>query len=428
MTAPFAMGSLRPEQGPPLAIPASFFLLAPLAMIGAGTLLALEGSSLLWTRFGGATAALTHLGTLGVIGSVTLGALYQMIPVLCGSPVPMPRLAHGVHAGFALGLSLFVAGLVRETRLLVVVGATLLFVSLSAFLVPVAIALLRAPARNATVRGMRVAVAGLALVVVLGVALGHTRSSGTPNPHYSDFLRAHLSVALVVFLGGLISAVSFQVIPMFYLAPPYPKWAEGALTTAFGASLLGVVAALLLGGGATTLALAIAPGALAAWLAHPLLTLSRIQARRRKRRDPSLAFWRAGLVAGVGALPLLALAERAADLRFPVAFGFAALWGWAALIVHGMLGRIVPFLVWFHVYSHDVGKKPVPSMRALLPERQQWVGFSLHVTGLVSGLAAIATGRDLLARGAGVAIALTGVVLGRGLAGVLAHTRNRAAG
>jgi hypothetical protein len=88
---------LQLSQAPPLSIPASFFLTAPVALVAAGILLMTLGSLALTTAWALPTLMLTHLGTLGFLSAVMLGALYQMTPVVAGSPVPGIRAAHAVH-------------------------------------------------------------------------------------------------------------------------------------------------------------------------------------------------------------------------------------------------------------------------------------------------------------------------------------------
>ena len=53
------------EQGPPVAVPARFFLTAPLYLVLAGVLLAFEGQAVFASRWTPAALALTHLLTLG---------------------------------------------------------------------------------------------------------------------------------------------------------------------------------------------------------------------------------------------------------------------------------------------------------------------------------------------------------------------------
>ncbi len=115
-------GGLRTDQAPPLSIPASFFLVAPVAMIASGVLLA-SSDVVLVSRLMPFAMAATHLGTLGFLGALMLGALYQMIPVVAGVPVPWVRLAHVVHALFVAGLGMLVAGLALGTPTLLVVAS-----------------------------------------------------------------------------------------------------------------------------------------------------------------------------------------------------------------------------------------------------------------------------------------------------------------
>jgi len=76
------------EQAPPLSIPTFFFLLAPLFLGLAGVLLALQGSEILTSGWNLQTLGLTHLLTLGFLGMIMMGALFQMTPVVAGAPVP----------------------------------------------------------------------------------------------------------------------------------------------------------------------------------------------------------------------------------------------------------------------------------------------------------------------------------------------------
>ena len=426
MSAGMSMAGLSPDQGPPLAIPASFFVTAPMAVIAAGALLAAGGSSLLWTRFAGATVAFVHLGTLGLLACVMLGALYQLIPVVAGVSVPFVRVAHAVHAGLVLAVSALAWGFAMNQRVFVVVGADLLSLVFVVFLLPVAVALARAPAHGATLAGMRVAVLGLALVVGLGVWLGHLRGAGTASPSYSSVVLVHLSAGLVVWIGGLLAGVSFHVVPMFYLAPAFPRAVSWILVGSFALTLLGLIGALATGAGPTAIAGAALPGAIAAWVVHPITALWVIVRRRRKRFDASLGFWKAGLASALLALPCALLAVLGDDLRAPVLFGWIVLWGWAAMIVHGMLGRIVPFLVWFHRFSRRVGVEPVPSMKQLLPDLFPRVGFALHLSTLVLGVVALATGVDLVARATGVGLVATGAAMFVSIVRPLRHGRRRA--
>lgn len=409
---------LRLDQAPPLAVPAAFFLTGPLALVAAGGVLLLGGDAALATPWAGRTLALTHLGTLGLLAATMVGALYQMLPVVAGVPVPAVRLAHAVHALLVAGVAALVAGF-GGAPTAAGVGAVALSAAFTLFLVPVAVALFRAPASTGTVWGMRLAVASLAVAATLGVrmALGHA-GLGWAAPR-NLWIEVHLVVALLGWVGGLLTAVSWQVVPMFYLAPNFPETRARAVAGAIALGVVGPLAVL----GATTAgaidplaaprlaAAAALPAAVAVWLVHPALVLRGLANRRRKLVDGSVRFWRLGMVAAPFVFALGVAAVLGDDPRWGLAFAWTAVWGWAGAVVHGMLGRIVPFLVWFHRFSPLVGRVPVPAMRQLWPEGRLRVGLALHVAALATGLVAIATGSGVAAQATGGLLAATGLHL-----------------
>lgn len=420
MTHPFG-DALSLDQAPPLAVPVSFFALAPLAAVAAGALLLLHGANALSSPWAPVTQALAHLGTLGFLGAVMLGALYQMTPVLGGRPVPAVRLAHLTHALLAGGVTAFVGGLARAEPLLLSSGGLAVMVAMILFAAPVGVALARSGARTATVQGMRLAVVALSVTLVLGGWLAWARSGGQwPGPR-PLWVQVHLSVALLGWVGALLVSVSWQVLPMFYLAE---EWRPGARRAALALLALGVALPLCALAAppehaGRLAALGAAPAALVAWLLHPALTLRGLARRKRGRPDGSLLFWQAGLVVALCVLPAAAAAHLLSDPRAALLFGWLAVWGWAALIAHGMLTRIVPFLVWFHRFSPLVGLTKVPAMRGLLAQRWIVLGFALHLASALTGAAAILSGVDLLARLTGLLMIGVGLVLGGSLAWTL---------
>lgn len=429
MTAPLpgadglGMEGLRTDQAPPLAIPASFFLLAPVAMLAAGVLLATAGLGVAGNRQNPLAFTETHVATLGFLGSLMLGALYQMIPVVAGAPVPRIRLAHGVHAAWIAGVVALVVALATGAPRTFRIAQALLALGLTGFLVPVATALVRAPTRSDTVHGMRLALAGLVAVATLGLGMAEARVSGRllGGGEWLSWVTAHAVLGGLVWIGGLIVAVSWQVVPMFYLTDPLPTWSRRMTLGAVALALVGTPAAVFTGQAPRVVVLLAAPAAIALWLVHPIVAARAIRRRRRKRVDASVRFWLAGLACAPFALAAAVAATVLDDPRWPVALGWIALWGWAGLIAHGMVSRIVPFLVWFHRFSSLVGIVPVPTMRQLLPETRVRAALWLHGTAVVGGAAAIALQVPWLVQIAGALLAAAAVLLAANLLRVLAH-------
>ena len=213
---------------------------------------------------------------------------------------------------------------------------------------------------------------------------------------------------------------------MFYLASTVNKttmrWFFGLLLAGL---VLPLVSVFSIGGvsgflsPAQLAAIAALPAAIVIWLLHPALILRNISQRKRKRSDASLLFWKTGLGIAMLIIPIAAAVLFLPEPRWQILFGWVAIWGWAGLIMHGMLSRIVPFLVWFHRYSARVGLEPTPSMRSLLSQQRIKTGFVLHLSSVVLGAIAILAQADWLAQLTGLLLVATAISLASMLIHVL---------
>jgi hypothetical protein len=414
------------DQAPQLSIPASFFLTIPVGVLLAAYILLKTGIAPLLSPLMPHTVALTHVGTIGVLAMGMIGALYQMIPVVAGAAVPFTRIAHIVHILLLTGLAGFVWRLLGGPAFAMSVSIVCFSIALPAFLLPVAWALLRAPTKDVTVQGMRVAVASLGVITLIGLFMAMGFAGGDFSANRMSWMQVHLTLALLGWVGGLIMAVSWQVIPMFYLAPTVSKttkrWLLMLLLTGLVLPLIVALTGFGFDGFFTTPRLAAIfalPAALVIWLLHPALILRGLMHRQRKRSDASLLFWQAGLGIGLLMIPVAVAALLLPDPRWQVLFGWLVIWGWAATIMHGMLSRIVPFLVWFHRYSARVGLEMVPSMRSLLPQQRIKTGFFLHMGSVLLGVLAIYFQTNWLAQLTGLSLLATALSMASMLIHVL---------
>jgi len=419
-------GGLSLEQAPPLSIPASFFLSIPLGVLTAACIMLVTGVESLSSPWMPQALALTHAGTLGVLAMGMMGALYQMTPVVAGSAVPFTRIAHIVHVLLMVGLATFIWRLLGGPTSAMSAAIWCFVIALLAFLLPLGWALLRTGTKSETVGGMRLAVVCLATITLIGLIMARGYAGDFFPTDRMLWVQIHLTLALLGWVGGLIMAVSWQVIPMFYLTSTVSKttmrWMFGLLLTGL---VLPVVSVITDGHAGDHLspgqlaAIGASPAALVIWGLHPALILRKISQRKRKRSDISLWFWNTGLGTALLLIPIAATALFLPDPHWQVLFGWVAIWGWAGLIMHGMLSRIVPFLVWFHRYSAFVGLEPVPSMRSLLSQQRIQTGFMLHLSSVVLGMIAILAQSDWMARLTGLLLLATAISLASMLIHVL---------
>ncbi len=408
-------GRLSVDQAPPQSVPLSFYAILPLALVAAGVLLALQGNLLLTTNWLPQTIAWTHLGTLGLLTAAMFGSLYQMVPVVLGTPVPGIRLAYAVAIGLTLGITGLVAGLSLGIQLLILAGGILLALAFIGFLVPTGLALLRARGGGHTRTGMRGALLCVLALALVGLRLAWGHMTGALPDNRSIWLAVHVALGLLGWVGGLTSAVSWQVVPMFYLSRPFdPRW-TGLVGLGVPCSVLLAALAALFNLPLTVVLVTATPAALLVWVLQPLYLTLLLHRRRRRRLDPTLHFWWLSLACAPLTLLMAALAWTTDWRPAPLLFGWLAIVGWAGALVHGMLTRIVPFLVWFHRFAAVAGKAVVPPMKQLLPDREVSWNLRAHVATILCGVAAILSGADVLARATGLLLVATGILLGLAL-------------
>ena len=396
------------ESAPPFSAPLRFFLTAPLFAVLAGVLIAIEGPDIFSSRWMPATLALTHLLTVGFMLQIMVGALIQILPVVAGASLSRPMLVAGlVHAGLTAGTLLLVGGLYFSTPVLLSSAAVFLGLSVAFFLFAAIRALMGVPSSSPTIRGLKLALFGLAVVVGLGVMMAAAMAHGWPLP-LVVLTDLHAGWGLAGWAGILLAAVSYVVVPMFQLTPGYPArlswWFPVAM---LGFLLLWSLAVLL----DLSVGVRIAEGGTAlTGLVFAGLTLRLQQQRRRARVDVTYRYWQLGLGAMVFALLMLcteALWPAAVDLPgWPLLFGVLLIGGGFLSLIMGMLYRIVPFMAWMHLQNFGQAQVPAPNMNQILPSKQmerQMLSYAVAI-GLML-LAAIFP--DLLGRLAGAVYAMS---------------------
>jgi hypothetical protein len=399
---------LSTEQAPPIGVPFAYFLTAPWFAAVAGLLLVWSGPGLILTRWAPATLAATHLLGLGFLGMVMIGALFQLLPVLVGAPVPRAVVvSRAVFGLLVVGIPTLVGGFWSSSASVQVAALAPIGIGVAILVVAVALALRRTSGGADAVRAIELAIVGLLFAVGLGtaivLALG-ARFGLTSLPGWVDL---HLSWALLGWAGMLLVGVGVQLVPLFHVTPAYPaRFREGAPTALFLA-LLGVTAGhladsrvlLRVGGGIGLAVLAV----------FAVLTVRLQAARRRPVWDPTLSFWWLGMASLLGAVTAWLLGAPQTTL------GVLVLAGVAVAVPSGVLYKVAPFLAWFHLQGEQIAQGRldvvVPHMKSFVSDRAAHAHFALHAGALILLLAALA-GWEALARPAGVLFTAGAVVQG----------------
>lgn len=383
------------QQAPAPATPRRFLLAASAWGVVAGALLAFDGGAALASRWNGATLALVHAITLGVLGNAMFGSLLQFLPVAAGV-----RVRGGRHAALLLYALLNVGALLLVMALRWAQpppywGGVLLLAAFG-LLATLALPGLVGTASQALLRwgvGSAVAAALVAAMLGLVLTLGLSGKWTLPLVPLTD---AHAGWGVLGWVLGLLAAVARVVMPMFQGAAAAPARAQGAWQLALYALLsLALVVALrgIAPVGLRTLAgllvLAFALGGLLLQLHAPKL-----------RRAPLTYFWMAGLAAiAVAACALLA----GGDANVLLA-GVLGLVIGLPLLVTGMQLEIAAFLGWIGLQRRCGRGVRLPGVQLLLPARDKTIVLGLHGLSALALLAAMA--HPALARIAGLLLLL----------------------
>ena len=401
------------EQTPPLSVPLRFFLTAPVFAALAGALLLWFGPEALQSRWSPATLALTHLLTLGFLTMCMLGALLQILPVVAGIEVPGGSVtASGVHTLLAAGTITLVVAFLTASPLLFKLALPLLLGAFGWLLTALTGRVWRANA-NPMLAAIRLALAALGVTVVLGAILASAFAWSLSLP-LAVLTDIHASWGLLGWLALLVAGVAYQVVPMFQVTPVYPQW----MTRYYAWSVFALLAAW--SAAAATAAgswwfLLLSAGLAGACAALSLSTFYLLWKRKRPKPDPTTMFWRsalgsllaAALLWTAGAV-LPGLAEAPA---YPLALGVLVIAGFGGSVVNGMLYKIVPFLVWYHLqHNAELGCAKAPNVKQILRDTDAQRQFWLHLAALLLLLAATML-PQWLARIAAVAYMLSAAML-----------------
>lgn len=338
--------------------------------------------------------AITHGLVLGFFACVMFGALQQILPVVAGATVPNPqRLSRLTFAFWVPGVLLLMLGFLKSQPWLFGAAAACLVLAMSYFVFVFGSALMGSVSKSDSVPGMIFALTSLIFAVLLGAYLALGLGGWLPlwRPQGTNI---HMSWGLLGWISILLFGIAWQVVPMFQITPPYPRWVQRLLPA--GMLFLLVVrscsAAL-----SWQLLVLFTDGLLALLLAvFAIQTLSLQRRSVRKIEDAHRLFWRLScfnMIAAIAIWWLGSLLDSSWQGKTQMLAVCVFLLGGVLAVVVGMLYKIVAFLVWLNLNQENMRRmtagKPVievPNMKKILAEhkikRQFWILLSADL-GLV---------------------------------------------
>lgn len=375
------------ESIPELKIPMGFFLTAPwFGMLAA--LLLLFYPEIMDSRWHPVMLATVHLLTLGFGAMIMIGAMIQVLPVVSSQPVPAAAaLSPWIRAGLVSGTLCLALGFLLKQNILFYMALPLLGGVFLMFLGAVGVALVRVQKGGDSVFCLRLAALCLLITVVFGVLQLSTYLDLRWIGYSFERTDNHALLGLLGWGMLLIMGVSFQVIPMFHVAPAFPHWfSRGSSILLAMALMTGVIASGSIAGGA----LLLLPLILSIYGAYSLHLIYR---RKRKLVDYTIRFWQLSFTNLILLCLLYFLNQLGFQIlvepgQFHLLLGFGFGLGFVISVMLGMLQKIVPFLMFLHLQRaciHDPGAfMKLPNMRQLLPVSDSKWQFQLHSAALAT--------------------------------------------
>ena len=390
----FQQNGLSLDQAPPISVVFRLFFMAALFGILAGFLILFYQETIFDSASTGAIT-LTHTLTLGVMASIMLGALFQMLPVIAGVVLDSPiKRSWWIQAPFALGtITLLLAFNLPEYSQLYMIASLLLGMSLLGAIALMLSKLMKLSHHSASSRGMMFALLAFTMTISLALYLTAILSGFGEGDYYLQVKTLHYHFGLFGWIALLIISISFQVVEMFYVTPPYPKIVSQYLTGVILLLLLIKIPLILFVPSAI-----VATNTLLALLLilFATITLYRFSQRKRPLADATMWFWRLGMGSLILSM-LLWIISLFASYPLLQSVAYIAFASFALSVVFAMFYKIVPFLTWFHLNAQ--GYYTAPMMHEVIHPKTAKKHFWIHLAAIVVLLMSLFAGKLIFIAG-----------------------------
>ena len=372
------LNGLSTDQAPPISAPLRFYVTAPLFAIIAGFMMLFSQADILMSRYSLDSIVITHALTIGFLGFVMLGSLTQMLPVLAGVKIPkVDTISKISYISLVAGTIFMLLGLKYEGYIFNALAMILLGFGFVMMISVIAMAILKVKNFNATVKAMSVSLVFGAFTVLMGLFLLYTYIDNEYAQYRNVVANIHSVWGIFGFGGILIIGVAFQVLPMFYVAPRFKQFCKKRVVLLIS---VGLVIWLFSNVFADTYSfIAKAWIALFFW-AFATTVWRKLTQRRRPISDVTVWYWRvASVFLTLGSF--LRIFDEYFKHEYIVVVAILLGGGFILSIMVGMLYKIIPFLVWFHLNA--MGYMSIPTMNEMINKNLAKVQFFLFIASLV---------------------------------------------
>jgi hypothetical protein len=434
---------------PSILLPLRFMVTGLVAFLMGTTLLVTKPELLSTYHYSQYVIAVTHLFVLGWICTIVMGAIYQLVPVALETKLYSERLAKWQFIFHFVGIIGMVWMFWTWNMKQVGHFGSILTLGVGLFVYNLWRTLWRVPRWNLIASAVASALGWLTLVVLAGLTIAAGKCSFELNPApassglWIELIRgigamsriagrfdaiaamhAHAHLGFVGVFLMLIVGISYKLIPMFTLSEIQSKRRAGLSLVLINTGLVVSFLTILtrsqykpVGGLILTAGLCF----------YGLELKAILRARKRRQLDWGVMIFLTA-IGLLGPLAILGLALAWPTLPLNVftgqmenLYGFLAVIGVVSLAIIGMLYKILPFLVWYQIYSGRIGLEKVPSLSDLYSTPLQVAGYCTQLAAITLTSVGILVSSAQLVRYGSILLASSLVILLMNVAKMLEH-------
>lgn len=335
--------------------------------------------------------ALVHLTALGWISMIIFGALYQLVPVVLDVKLHNEGLARVNFYIFVLSIIVFVFALwdMFSNFLLLQIGGTLMFISISIFSYNIMMSAFNAKRKLIAAKFIIASVFWFFTTAVFGLILVFQLTIPFLEINHLQFLKAHAHFGLVGWFLLLIIGVASRLVPMFLVTHNLNEKKLSfalyiiniglvALTTVFFMELdpiYIVISALLIVVG------------IASFVSFLIEAYNN---RIKKVLDIGMQHTAMSILFLLFPILFAMVAPFTFENQFELSqqtvlvYGLSVLLGFITSLILGQTYKTLPFIVWLFEYRGKMGKGKTPLPKDLYNEKIAEVHYFTFAVGFIA--------------------------------------------
>ena len=369
--------NVSPNFSPPISLMKPYFLLSAIFYIlSMLTLFFLDPQSDLQSF---ALIAWVHLYMLGFVMMAIFAAMAQLGPIVVESNHVYVKVFRYLHILLISGLLLMLLGFFKELIFLLF-GGVLVLLAMLIYAIEFLLSINNSRRKTSITKAMKMSNFFLLLGITTGLVMASAFNGYLSiNPH--EILNIHTFGLVVGFVILLIMGISIILIPMFGSSK---RISDNEFSNSFITIALGVIVMMFSPFFYTKL---LENLSYTITIFAILLYLYQLYKMTSSRARINHDIWAKSMYVAFSSFIVSFLFLLSYLWYQDISLLRTGMWlmftGFFAFVIIGNFYKIIPFLVWFHIYSPLIEERVVPMLHELLPNRLAHLQWFFSLSGLL---------------------------------------------